>query len=377
MSSLFIAGDLACRGRVAQNIESGRGILLSKEILTALKAADFSIVNLESPVGHPSLFIRKAGPSLCCSSETLSYIRTIGFNGVTLANNHFFDCGNEGVKKTIDACNNYGVTCFGGGLNLTEAQKRKTLSFPDGEIDIINVCENEFSIATDTHGGANYLDTVRVYRDIIASTKEKHRVIVIIHGGHEYYQLPSPRMQELYRFFIDVGASAVINHHQHCYSGFEVYNGRPIFYGLGNFYFDSARKVRNSIWNQGYAVTLEMSDSISFKIHPYIQCDEDPIVRELSPEEKVVFQERLNVLNDIIENPKRLLEEWLGFAKKKNIQRALSPFYNGLTLKLYGKSWFPSLIPLKQKLLQLNYIQCESHRDVLLYKLRSELKLEK
>lgn len=42
-------------------------------------------------------------------------------------------------------------------------------------------------------------------------------------------------MQEIYRFFVDIGADAVINHHQHCYSGYEVYKEKPIFYGLGNF----------------------------------------------------------------------------------------------------------------------------------------------
>ena len=29
----------------------------------------------------------------------------------------------------------------------------------------------------------------------------------------------------MYRFFIDASADAVINHHQHCYSGYEEYHG--------------------------------------------------------------------------------------------------------------------------------------------------------
>ena len=39
-----------------------------------------------------------------------------------------------------------------------------------------------------------------------------------------------------------VGADAVVNHHQHCYSGYEVYKDKPVFYGLGNLLFDHASK---------------------------------------------------------------------------------------------------------------------------------------
>ena len=42
-------------------------------------------------------------------------------------------------------------------------------------------------------------------------------------------------MKETYRFFVDCGADAVINHHQHCYSGYEYYKDKFICYGLGNF----------------------------------------------------------------------------------------------------------------------------------------------
>lgn len=52
-----------------------------------------------------------------------------------------------------------------------------------------------------------------------------------MHGGHEHYQLPSLRMQETYRFFIDAGADVVVNHHQHCFSGYEIYNNKYIFMG--------------------------------------------------------------------------------------------------------------------------------------------------
>ena len=50
---------------------------------------------------------------------------------------------------------------------------------------------------------------------------------------------------------MDIGADVVVNCHQHCFSGCEIYNGKHIFYGLGNFFFDWPER-RNGMWNKGY-----------------------------------------------------------------------------------------------------------------------------
>lgn len=124
---------------------------------------------------------------------------------------------------------------------------------------------------------------------------------MICHGGIEFFQYPTPRMVEWYRFFIDVGADAVINHHQHCYSGYEIYNGKPIFYGLGNFCFDRFDK-RNSSWNNGYLVELIFEgDQIFHNLIPYIQCDEKPEIRRINSE---IFSTYINSINEIIREEK-------------------------------------------------------------------------
>ena len=58
----------------------------------------------------------------------------------------------------------------------------------------------------------------------IKNAKEKaDYVFVIVHGGHEHYSLPSPKMQKQYRFYVEQGADIVIGHHTHCINGNEVY----------------------------------------------------------------------------------------------------------------------------------------------------------
>jgi hypothetical protein len=60
---------------------------------------------------------------------------------------------------------------------------------------------------------------------------------VIVHGGLEYRQYPTPYQRELSRMAVDLGAKAVIFHHSHVTGACEKYKDSWIHYGLGNFYF--------------------------------------------------------------------------------------------------------------------------------------------
>lgn len=218
--------------------------------------------------------ISKCGPNLGCTVEAVEAVKYAGFTGVTMANNHILDFGAEGLGRSVECCHKRGLDVVGVGENLRDAAKVLYLEKGSEILAIINCCEHEFSIASETAAGANPLNSIYQYYAIQEAKTKADYIVIIVHGGHEYYQLPSPRMQETYRFFIDEGADAVVNHHQHCYSGYEVYNGKLIFYGLGNFCFDTSLCVSHT-WHEGYMVQIEFDcEKLSFTLHPYIQCKE-------------------------------------------------------------------------------------------------------
>ena len=365
---ILVSGDFCPQHRVAKLFEEGDFSSVLGEVKPIVESADYAIVNFECPVtlgGEQP--IEKMGPNLHCSEKGVEAIRWAGFDCVTLANNHFRDFGTDGVSNTLKSCKKHGLKTVGGGMNIAEASLTLYEVIHGKTLAIINCCEHEFSIATENTAGSNPLNLVQHYYAIQEARQKADHVLVIIHGGHEHYQLPSIRMQETYRFFIDAGADAVVNHHQHCFSGYEIYKGKPIFYGLGNFCFDKAKKMANR-WYEGYMVTIDFGLTIDFIIHPYIQCHKEPCVQILT---RNAYAESIEKLNNIIVHQKILRKRQDEFYLHEAVKykQLLEPFNNRFLLALQRRKLLPSFITKRRKLMAIDFIVCESHRDRLIFHL--------
>ena len=363
MSSVIIAGDLAPQHRVLKYIEEENYSYIFDGIKHIVEAADYSIVNLEAPIiVDEKTPIIKNGPNLYAPKKTIDALSYAGFKCVSLANNHFLDQGNNGVINTLNACLEKKIDYLGAGNNLLEASKTlfKTI---DGDIyAFINCCEHEYSIATEESPGCNPINPIQQFYAITEAKKIARYVIVIVHGGFEYCQLPTLRMVEWYRFFIDVGADVVVNHHQHCFSGYESYNGKLIFYGLGNFCFDRINN-QNELWTTGYMVKLFFKDTdISFQLIPYLQCGNKPNVELM---ESDYLSSKINSINHIIAD-KKLLSDTLDKYMKMNdmgYDMLFMPYNNRYLKALYRQKLLPNFFS-NYKLSRIrDLLLCESHNE--------------
>lgn len=364
---ILIAGDFCDRYRVSSSISNEEFEYLFHDITPLTKKCDYNIVNFEFPVViKDSKPIHKCGPNLKGQIKAVDAIKYAGFNVCTLANNHILDQGEECCLETKKLLEENHINTVGVGENLEDASKILYLKKDNEVLAIINCCEHEFSIATENNVGANPLNSVQQYYKIQEAKKIADYVVIIVHGGHEHFQLPSPRMQEIYRFFVEVGADAVVNHHQHCFSGYEIYRGKPIFYGIGNFLFDDPRK-RHSIWNEGYMVeiTFNKSDFPSYHLYPYEQCNDSVGVSLLNNKTAERFQETLKGINAVIQEPKELKKlhrEWMD-STFKEYELTLQPVRTRITDALFVRHLFPSFLTKSRKLLLYNFMACESHLE--------------
>lgn len=369
---ILIAGDFCPRDRVASLFEEKKYGIVLDDVHNLISSSDYSIVNFECPVVSSNAKpIVKQGPSLGCTPKGVESLKYAGFDCVTLANNHFLDYGNDGVAETIATLEKYKIDHVGGGQNLQEASKILYKDINGKRLAIVNCCEHEFSIASEDKAGSNPLQPTHQYYAIKEARGCADRVLVIVHGGHEHFQLPSPRMVETYRFFIDAGADAIVNHHQHCYSGYEVYQGKPIFYGLGNFCFDLP-SMHSGKWTEGYMVTIDFSNEIpAFNIHPYTQCAERASV-QLLPEN--AFDENIKELNKTISTPddlKSIVDKYYDTCADQ-YRRIFEPIRNRFILGAIHRKWIPSLIGKERLMAAYNFIFCEAHRDKLMHWLKNE-----
>lgn len=338
---------------------------------------DENIIGLECPLIENGKRIQKTGPYLKSQTNVAEVISYLNSKMVVTANNHFLDYGVEGILSTKESLAAWNINTVGSGRNLTESCTPGILEINGYKIAILNFAENEWSTTTGENPGVNPIDPILNFYQITSAKKYVDFVVVVTHGGHEHYELPSPKMKSLFRYYIDAGADAVINSHTHTFSGYEIYKKRPIFYSLGNFCFDWPGK-KNSSWNIGMLVSLkfEKNKDIDFEIKFIRQFDDIPAIQFLSNQDLVNCIHRLDELNAIIANDDQLISKFNDFCNSKApvFKLWLEPFSNKYLLALIRRGVFPRLLSKRKKILFTNLIRCESHREILLKTLEQDIK---
>lgn len=361
---ILVTGDFCPARRVEGYIlGSDEPSSLFGEFLDHIKDVDLAITNLECPLTESSDIINKMGPNLKADPKTIASLRDAGFGLVTLANNHIFDYGQQGLADTLDVCSVNGIATVGADLTLNDARKTYYKEIDGRKIAVVNFAENEYGCASNRHGGANPMDVIDNAGQIKEAKENADIVLVIIHGGHELYHYPSPRMIKQYRFYAEQGADVVVGHHTHCISGYEIYHEVPIFYSLGNFVFDSNTDFPG--WYKGYAVKLSITDHVEYQIIPYSQCKGQLGVKVLHGEDKRVEKERIVAISDVIAVPMDVEKKWNEFIEEKYL------WYLYLMLPVNRCLWsialrlkFAERLIRRKKLRRIqNLINCESHRD--------------
>lgn len=368
--TVIVAGDLAPIHQIEQfcsnknyNYEQ-----LFNDSVSILKDKDLSVINLECPLTRKSSPIKKCGPNFKANPSCINLLKYAGFDVVTLANNHILDHGTDGLTDTLNLCEQHKIRFVGAGANLEEASKPLTIEVRGKLLTFLNFAENEFSIASIDKAGANPLNPMSNYNQIMSAKKYSDYVILIIHGGNESYPLPNPNLRETCRFFSELGASAIILHHTHTPSGYEIYNKVPIFYGLGNFLFPRKKEyVSHDPWYEGFFVKLYLKEygQIDFKIFPYYQNKGRIGLNLMNAEEKKLFLAKLENYNTIIRNDHLLRQEWEIHCQKNKIEY-LSYFLmlNFIERQFFKRNIFTKRLIKEEKFRYiLNIIRCESHRD--------------
>jgi len=266
--SILIAGDLVpTKTNEGLFVKGEMSSLLGDTLNELFQKADVSSVNLECPLTTNDTPIAKCGPNLRALPETIKGIKALNPTVIGLANNHILDYGEKGLLDTLSLLSDNDIPYVGVGKNLKDAaQSIHVVEKKGWRIGFYACAEHEFTIVTEKRPGANPFDPLET-GDIVKSLKDECKLdilIVLYHGGKEYYQYPSPGLQKVCRHLVQKGADLVVCQHSHCIGAYEHYSSGDIVYGQGNFIFDMQHPLSKESLLISYELEKEKKPVLSF-----------------------------------------------------------------------------------------------------------------
>jgi poly-gamma-glutamate synthesis protein (capsule biosynthesis protein) len=305
-AKIFISGDIVN----TKNTKSFIDVALEKLI----KEQDYAICNFEAPISGSSSSYLKVGPNISQKKESVGLLKESGFNLFLLANNHMYDYGDVGLMDTISLAKKHKIETIGAGANYNEAYSPIIKVINGIKIAILNASEAQFGVldggTLNQSSGYAWINHPLIDASIINLKDKVDKIIVCCHAGLENYPIPLVQWKDRYKVLCDLGADCIIGSHPHIPQGYEVYNKKPIFYSLGNFYFDSLHFEKLPDYSFSVILKITKDDVLFDLIYHY---KNESKVKLLS-EKDVPF--KIEKLNDLINDNQRIEEMYIDAYQK-------------------------------------------------------------
>ncbi|WP_353096539.1 CapA family protein [Tissierella praeacuta] len=307
-TTISLVGDILMDGSVRVHINKN-GIEYPWEMVkNYFQEDDITIGNLETSITTKGTKWANKKFNFRSDPKNLKAMKEAGIDIVSVANNHSLDYGHDGFLDTLNYLDKYEIKMVGGGKNKQEAMEGIIVEKNGVKVGVLSfsrVVPDVKWYATDKRSGivGAYDVHIKGIVDRIKEMKEEVDVLVLsIHWGVERSNIPRKSEIDLARKLVDAGADIVMGHHPHVLQGIEIYNGKPIFYSLGNFVFGSKNGLTsNTIIGQ---INLIGKDIESIQIIP---CR--IIMGRPMPVQSNEIKENIKYMNTISKDFKTIINE--------------------------------------------------------------------
>lgn len=219
---------------------------IDPKLLEIMRGADVFMVNNEFPYTNRGTPLANKTFTFRANPDNVSIMQDMGVDIVSLANNHASDYGEVSLLDTLDTLEGADIPYVGAGRNLEEASKVVYFQNGDIKIGIVSATEVERLASPDTKGATeNTPGTFRCFQndDLEAVIKEAKQncdfLIVYVHWGTESTDQIDWSQPGQAEDFVAAGADVIIGAHPHVLQEIAYVNGVPVFYSLGNYWFNS------------------------------------------------------------------------------------------------------------------------------------------
>jgi poly-gamma-glutamate synthesis protein (capsule biosynthesis protein) len=248
-----------------------------------LKGADVCFTDLETAIKGPNAGtpLRTGEFMHAADSGVIDCLHRVGVNMMATSNNHAFDFGPGGIRDALEALDARGITHAGTGLTLANASGAGIRKTPHGTVGLVSMAMGnvrEGGDATDTQPGVNEVhrdgagvpdagDVAR-YLGAISAAAKSCDVVIAYHHNHYWEKNMAdtpPWQRALAHQAIEAGAGIFASHGAPLMQGIEIYGGKPIFYDLGGFFFQTVTEPGHyppEVWQSVVADTRWDGDSL-------------------------------------------------------------------------------------------------------------------
>lgn len=279
---------------------------ISPELIVIMQEADIMCLNNEftySNNGSPlegKMYTFRANP------ERVSILNDMGVDIVQLNNNHVYDYGRQAMLDTFDALDGAGIDYFGAGHNLEEAMTPVYYTLDDKVVAFVGASRAEKNKMTpqateEKPGILRCYDTELFLQVIEEADANADFVIAVVHWGTEYsYDLEEVQLTTG-KEYLNAGADVIIGGHSHCLQGMEFYDGKPIIYSLGNYWFND--KTLDSMLIELHFSGNDDEQNLEVKMIPAIQTNATTNWVDESEQQRIFdFMESISINVEIDEN---------------------------------------------------------------------------
>ncbi|OUQ25047.1 hypothetical protein B5E77_12110 [Lachnoclostridium sp. An131] len=243
-ATLLFAGDLFLTDLLQSKYnQQGISAAASDSLLSVLREADIFMLNEEFPFGTTGEPMEEKEYTFRVDPSYSTVLSELGVDIVTLANNHMLDFGRGPLTETLNTLDQAGIAHVGAGENIDEAKALKTFEMDGRTIGFLGasrvIPEHSWNASSGSSGLFTTYDAAALAEQIQKAEESCDFTVVYVHWGIEKNTQPEEYQKTLARQYIDAGADAVIGAHPHVLQGIEFYQGKPIFYSLGNFIFSN------------------------------------------------------------------------------------------------------------------------------------------
>jgi len=212
---------------------------------------DLRIVNLETAVTVSEDAWPDKGIHYRMHPANLPCLSAAGIDCCVLANNHVLDWGYRGLAETLESLHRAGIATAGAGRNAAEAAAPAVLEVPGKGRVLVFAWGTEDSgvppewAAHAAQPGVNFLPDLTgrsfetIARQVNAAKQAGDLVVASLHwGGNWGFAISAQQRDFAHRLIDSAGIDIVHGHSSHHVKGLEVYRGKPILYGCGDFLND-------------------------------------------------------------------------------------------------------------------------------------------